>query len=84
MLLCKLSDPTKSRKSGKTIVESVHEMCQEVFLAKHRWDKSGQDLKNRDKVLEGLQRYLAQTIAQTHQLPGMFVRKFKNEWLFWW
>ena len=52
MLLCKPSDPTKSSKSGKTIAELLHEMCQEVFLAKHRWDESGQDLKNRDKVLK--------------------------------
>ena len=60
-----------SRISTRNVSRSVRGKVQ----VRQKWtglEKSGQSL-------EGLQRYLGKTIAQTHQLPAMVVRRFKNE-----
>ena len=60
-----------SRISTRNVSRSVRGKAQ----VGQKWtglEKSGQSL-------EGLQRYLGKTIAKTHQRPGMFVRRFKNE-----
>ena len=60
-----------SRISTRNVSRSV--------LGKAQVGQKWTGLEKSGQSLEGLQRYLAKTIAQTHQLPGMFVRKFKNE-----